>query len=307
MWRCRETEPIGCSSGALLLSADHLHSPAYLHLHGPAAHPHQHSPTVTEQTIHLFRQVSCISGADHLHSRAAMLSSPTPMKGRFQLRHLVFFLHRQLTSVISVSGRCHSRTSHWKGAVTLIPTCLCQMLILNSRLFFHVQPRTLYKIPIVSVKSLFVLLCALMSVKPLLVCAGHGSALHRITAASSLASARYDGSWIEPSSHRMYSLLAPSIVEGGLAVRIQAADHPYSREVSSELTVRVRQQCSRKPAPSDCLALYGTKNRSEQVNLPRLLPRLITGMRCHLDLISPRNFLIHGRSLRICSAVDLFV
>jgi hypothetical protein len=38
-----EAEPIGCSSGALLPSADHLHSPAYLHLHGPAAHPYQHS------------------------------------------------------------------------------------------------------------------------------------------------------------------------------------------------------------------------------------------------------------------------
>ena len=84
-------------------------------------------PTVTEQTIHLFRQVSCNSGADHLLSRAAMLDSPTPMKGRFQLRHLVFFLHRQWTSVISVSGR-------WKGAVILIPTCLCQMLILPSHL-----------------------------------------------------------------------------------------------------------------------------------------------------------------------------
>ena len=30
-----ETEPIGCCSGALLPSADHLHS--------PAAYPHQHS------------------------------------------------------------------------------------------------------------------------------------------------------------------------------------------------------------------------------------------------------------------------
>ncbi len=38
-----ETEPIGCSSGALLPSADHLYSPAYLHLHGPAAHLHHHS------------------------------------------------------------------------------------------------------------------------------------------------------------------------------------------------------------------------------------------------------------------------
>ena len=38
-----EPEPIGCCSGALLLSADHLHSPAYLHLHSLAAHPHQHS------------------------------------------------------------------------------------------------------------------------------------------------------------------------------------------------------------------------------------------------------------------------
>ena len=38
-----ETQPIGCCSGALLLSADHLRSPAYLHLHGPAAYPHQHS------------------------------------------------------------------------------------------------------------------------------------------------------------------------------------------------------------------------------------------------------------------------
>jgi hypothetical protein len=62
-----------------------------------------------------------------------------------------------------------------------------------------------------------------------------------------------------------------SIVEGGLAVRIQAADRPYSREVSLELTVRVWQQCSRKPALSGCLALYGTKNRIEQVNLPRFL------------------------------------
>ncbi len=46
-WRhCVEmsaTEPIGCCSGALLLSADHLHSPAYLHLHSPVAYPHQHS------------------------------------------------------------------------------------------------------------------------------------------------------------------------------------------------------------------------------------------------------------------------
>ena len=38
-----EIEPIGCCSGALLLSADHLHSPAYLHLHSPAAYPRQHS------------------------------------------------------------------------------------------------------------------------------------------------------------------------------------------------------------------------------------------------------------------------
>jgi hypothetical protein len=91
-------------------------------------------PKVTEQTIHLFRQVSCISEADHLLSRAAMLGLSTPMKGRFQLRHLVFFLHRQWTSVISASGRCHNRLSHWKGAVTLIPTCLCQMLILPSHL-----------------------------------------------------------------------------------------------------------------------------------------------------------------------------
>jgi len=77
-------------------------------------------PTVTEQTIHLFRQVYCNSGADHLHSRAAMLGSLAPMKGRFQLRHLVFFLHRQWTSVVSVSGRCRNRILHWKGVVTLI-------------------------------------------------------------------------------------------------------------------------------------------------------------------------------------------
>ena len=38
-----EAEPIGCCSGALLLSTDHLRSPAYLHLHSPAAYPHQHS------------------------------------------------------------------------------------------------------------------------------------------------------------------------------------------------------------------------------------------------------------------------
>ena len=38
-----EAEPIGCCSGALLLSADHLHSPAYPHLYSPAAYPHQHS------------------------------------------------------------------------------------------------------------------------------------------------------------------------------------------------------------------------------------------------------------------------
>ncbi len=69
----------------------------------------------------------------------------------------------------------------------------------------------------------------------------------------------------------MHSQLALPIVEGGLIVRIQAADHPYIREVSLELTVRVRQQCSRKPTPSDCLALFGTKNRSVQVNLPRFL------------------------------------
>ena len=91
-------------------------------------------PTVTEQTIHLFRQDSCNSEADHLYSRASMLGSPTPMKGRFQLRHFVFFLRRQWTSLISVSGRCHNRTSHWKGAVTLISTCLCQMLLLPSYL-----------------------------------------------------------------------------------------------------------------------------------------------------------------------------
>ena len=60
---------------------------------------------------------------------STMLGYPTPMKGRFQLRYLVFLLHRQWTSVISVSGRCHNRTSHWKGAVTIIPTCLCQMLL----------------------------------------------------------------------------------------------------------------------------------------------------------------------------------
>ena len=71
-------------------------------------------PTVTEQTIHLFRQVSCNSGADHLLSRTAMLGSPTPMKGIFHI------LHHQWTSV---SGRCNYRISHWKGAVTLIPTC----------------------------------------------------------------------------------------------------------------------------------------------------------------------------------------
>jgi hypothetical protein len=91
-------------------------------------------PTVTEQTIHLFRQVSWNIEADHVLSQAAMLGSLTPMKGRFQLRHIVFILHRQWTSVISVSGRCHSRTSHWKGAVTLISSCLCQMLILPSHL-----------------------------------------------------------------------------------------------------------------------------------------------------------------------------
>jgi len=38
-----EAEPIGCCSGALLLSADHLHSSGYLHLHSSAAHLHQHS------------------------------------------------------------------------------------------------------------------------------------------------------------------------------------------------------------------------------------------------------------------------
>ena len=91
-----------------------------------------------------------------------------------------------------------------------------------------------------------------------------------------LPSPRHDTMVIELSlhpipSHHMHSPLAPSIVEDGLPVRIQAADRPYSREVSSELTVRVRQQCSRKPAPSGCLALYGTKNLSEQINLPRLL------------------------------------
>jgi hypothetical protein len=93
-----------------------------------------------------------------------------------------------------------------------------------------------------------------------------------------LPSPRHDTMVFELSLHRipwhpMHSPLAPSIVEGGLIVRIQTADHPYSREVSLELTVRVRQQSSRKPAPSGCLALYDTKNRSEQVKLPLLLPR----------------------------------
>ncbi len=96
------------------------------------------NPTVTEQTIHLFRQVFCNSGADHLLSRAAMLGSPTQ---RFQLRHLVFFLHRQWTSVISFSGRFNNRNSHWKGAVRLISSCLYQMLILPSHLISsHLQP-----------------------------------------------------------------------------------------------------------------------------------------------------------------------
>jgi hypothetical protein len=38
-----EAEPIGCSSGALLLSADHLHSSGYLYRHSSAAHLHHHS------------------------------------------------------------------------------------------------------------------------------------------------------------------------------------------------------------------------------------------------------------------------
>ena len=89
------------------------------------------------------------------------------------------------------------------------------------------------------------------------------------------------------ASHPMYSPLALSIVEGGLPVRVQAADYPYSREVSLELTVRVRQQCSRKPAPSGCLALFDTpKNRSEQINLPRLLH-------------------FHPRSCRLCPCMSL--
>ena len=34
---------VGDRTDWLLLSSDHLHSPAYLHLHSPAAYPHQHS------------------------------------------------------------------------------------------------------------------------------------------------------------------------------------------------------------------------------------------------------------------------
>jgi hypothetical protein len=90
------------------------------------------------------RWTSHSHGADHpslqagfLQQRSRPSSQPSIhgwLKGRFQLRHIVFFLHRRWTSVISVSGRCHNRILHWKGAVTLIPTCLCQMLILPSYL-----------------------------------------------------------------------------------------------------------------------------------------------------------------------------
>ncbi len=90
------------------------------------------------------RWTSHSHGADHpslpaglLHQRSRPSSQPSShgwLKGRFQLRHLVIFQYRQWTSVISVSGRCHNHTSYRKGAVTLIPTFLCQMLILSSHL-----------------------------------------------------------------------------------------------------------------------------------------------------------------------------
>ena len=111
--------------------------------------------------LHLQEPDSCRSRAAYICLSEMYIP---PMKGMFHRRHLEFFLHQQWTSVISISGRCHNRTSHWKGAVTLIPTCLCQMLILPSFLFF----RTLYEIPNVSMKPLFVVLSK------------QGSALHRI-------------------------------------------------------------------------------------------------------------------------------
>ena len=128
------------------------------------------------------RWSSCSHGADHpslpagfLQQRIrpssqpkTMLGKPTLMKGRFQLRHLEFLLHRQWTSVISVSGRCHDRTSHWKDSSLLVCAICSSFLLISS----HLEPWPLYEIPNVSMKPLLML-------SSKLVCAGHGSASHR--------------------------------------------------------------------------------------------------------------------------------
>ena len=152
--------------------------------------------------------------------------------------------------MISVSGRCHNRTSHWKGAVTLISTCLCQMLLLPSYLISSRalnslrNPERLHEAFVHAlIQSWYVRDTALRRI------ASHWPPLR--------PSPQHDTMIIELSLHPMHSL---SIVEGGLPDRMQAADHQYSREVSLELTVRVRQQCSRKPASSGCLSMYGTQS-----------------------------------------------
>jgi hypothetical protein len=88
-----ETEPIGCCSGALLLSADHLRSPAYLHLHNPAAHLHHHSSigflSPFSRQFPGLCILDCLSYPLHdsqlqpiVHTvDLAMLRKPDPMKG----------------------------------------------------------------------------------------------------------------------------------------------------------------------------------------------------------------------------------
>jgi hypothetical protein len=89
-----ETEVNGFCSCALLLSADHLHSSANLHLHSPAAYPHQHSSigflSPFSRPLPGLRILDCLSYPLHdsqlqpiVHTvDIAVLSLPNPMKGR---------------------------------------------------------------------------------------------------------------------------------------------------------------------------------------------------------------------------------
>ena len=135
-----ETKPIGCCSGALLPSADHLHSPAYLHLHSPAAYSHQHSSigflSPFSWQLPGLRIFDCLSYSLHENStlRSCHVELTQPDEWKQNQR---FLLHRRrVCTAIAVayfgkwaskhcanvpifSGRCQNHTSQWKGESTV--------------------------------------------------------------------------------------------------------------------------------------------------------------------------------------------